>query len=79
MEAADPKYPLRATVYYVDHHGRSQTGEIWSIAANWLSWGNGTPHLTYTVSHPTYHGKRMYVGEDGIRGLALSERNTHEQ
>lgn len=70
-EIAHPRYSLGQTVGYYDRQGRWQMGEVNHIEANWYSWGRS---IIYTVGHPSYAGRRMYIGEDKI-GCVITARS----
>ena len=69
---AVPTYAIGSSVQYVDHHKRPQIGKVLSIEASWREWAK-EPLIIYTVAHPTYRNRLMYVAENNIvggRGIA---------
>ena len=75
-KSAEPKYSIMDRVTYRDHHKRVITGRVISIEANWSPWGrdpNVEPFITYTVEHPSYRNRHMYVDEAGIIDLGAAE------
>ena len=64
---AQPQYARGEVVRYIDHHNRTQIGEVLFIEAKW--WGNSKtkePHICYTLRHPTYANRRMYTSDPNI-------------
>lgn len=62
--AAYPRYDIGEEVEYLDDQDRHQHGKVSRIEAHW-TW-HSDALLIYTVSHPTYRNKRMYVNEKRI-------------
>lgn len=69
-EPAAPAYALGQRVEYVDRHERPQIGEVLAIEASWRFKTGRAPLIVYTLSHPSYAGRRMYATADQIRGAA---------
>ncbi len=68
---AEPQFSIMDRVTYRDHHKRLITGRVISIEARWSPWGrdpNVEPFITYTIEHPSYRNRRMYVGQSEILG-----------
>ena len=65
---AEPKFSVGDVVDYHDHTDRPQRGEVRAIEAKWGGWRDpdSPPHISYTVGHPTYANKRMYLGEKDL-------------
>lgn len=65
VDIAKPKFNLSQEVKYLDHHSRLQTGTINRIEASW-GFGKSIPLIVYTISHPSYKNKKIYLAEEGL-------------
>lgn len=65
---AAPVYAIGERVSYMDRHNRRQVGEVLNIEARWTIPGRA-PLVVYTLRHPTYAGRRIYVGPHVISGV----------
>lgn len=65
---AAPKYHVGQIVVYEDRHGRTQSGEVRSIEANWHGWAKSDhpPLIIYRLAHPTYHNGQFYCTDAAI-------------
>ena len=66
---AAPKFSIGEIVRYRDHHKRFQEGEVLAIEATWNRWPRAkevSMLIQYTVSHPSYHNRQMYISEASI-------------
>lgn len=65
---AAPRYARGDTISYLDHHMRRQTGKVLRIEASWAGYlqPGEVALIVYTVEHPTYANRRMYIGEERL-------------
>ena len=65
---AAPRYARGETISYLDHHMRRQSGKVLRIEALWAGYllPGEVPLIVYTVEHPTYRDRRMYIGEERL-------------
>lgn len=61
-----PSKEVGDVVEYVDREGRGQTGTVERIESYWSVRGR-EPLIVYTVSHPTYRGRRFYTTDESFR------------
>lgn len=65
---ATPKFSVGQRVRYLDHTDRPQVGEVLAIEATWrpVLRDVENTYISYTVSHPSYRDRRIYIGESDL-------------